>query len=169
VCDTNTDVHSGLFLDLMWDAMEELARRTGERGWFEDSRRIDKATYQEPSGQIVLWAAERIADTWGGLFLTPASGAAGGTVVYTVYGALPGAPVSFFSGTEAGTFAIQACPELEGQITDFVTLGTVAADAAGIAVLALPTDAALAGQRRLIHAVDLTNCEASNVWNQLYE
>ncbi len=169
VCDTNTDVHSGLFMDLMWDAMEENARATGDRDAFERSRRIDKDVYEEPSGQIVLWAAEQMSDTWGGLYLTPAVGQAGGDVTYSAYGALPGAPVTFFSGTQAGNFPIGGCPELLGEIVDFATLGTATANAAGIAVLVAPAAAGLVGQRRLLHAVDLTNCEASNVWSQLYQ
>lgn len=169
VCSGITDVHSGLFGELMLEAMDDFAAATADYGWRDRSGAFSNDIVQDPSGAIIGWAIERMADDFDGLFLSPPDGAAGGDVSLTVFGALPGNPVTFFSGQTPGTFPLPGCPNLQGQLTDFVEIATVSAGSNGLAQTTFPVSTAVIGQAGYFHAVDLVGCESSNVIAHLWQ
>lgn len=165
VCGQNTDPHSGLFGDILLDAMDSYADQSGDRSFLQRSTSISTSDFPDPTPVILGWATSRLADDFEGLYLLPPTGevALGQSVLLQVAGAVPGSTVTFFSGATAGTFPMPGCPDLLGQITDFVQLGASVASGAGVASLSFTPAPGVVGQTALFHAVGFDNCEASNV------
>ncbi len=169
VCGQVNDVHSGLFGDIMLEAMTEYSRTTGDHQFLERSTSIDHTS--DPLPEILAWSVKRLADDYEGLHLVPPAGAVGttgGNVSLRTYGAVPGSTVTFYTGTQAGTFPLPGCPGVDGQITDFVELGTAVATPGGFATLTFAVSGASLGKQVLFHAVDFATCETSNVAVHVY-
>jgi hypothetical protein len=163
VCGQVTDVHSGIFGDMLIESIEDFARSTGDYAYAARCGSVDTSQQPDPSVGIVVWAMQRLADDFDGLWLVPPIGAAGGNVTLRTFGGTPNNDVLFFTGLTAGTFPLLGCPQLQGQIVDFVQLGADQVNAAGIAEFSFPVAGSASGQRVLFHAVDLGGCEMSNV------
>ena len=164
VCGEIDDVHSGLFGELMVESMDDFARATGDWVWRDRSRGYDNQLLPDPTGPILAWAIERVAEDFGGLYLAPPVGSPGGDVSLRVFQAEPNSPVTFFSGTVPGNFPITGCPLIQGELIDFVEVGTGVAQGNGLAEVTFPVSAAAVGQTIQFHAVDLSACESSNVY-----
>ncbi|QDU68694.1 hypothetical protein [Engelhardtia mirabilis] len=171
VCGQVTDVHSGLFGDVMLEAIEDFVELTGDREFGQRSSSIDISSMPDATGAIVAWAVKRLAADFDGLWLVPPTGmvgSTGGDISLTVFGAKAGATLAYYTGTTAGTFPMPGCPNLEGQITDFTLLGTAPASPAGVGTWTFPVDASSVGQTALFHVVDFGNCVMSNVSSHVY-
>jgi len=171
ICGEVIDVHSGIFGDVMLEAVEEFAKQTGRRDYRERCSSVDTGVYPDPVLGILLWAIERLAEDRDGLFLLPPVGelgATGGSIKLRVLGAEPSSLVTFFTGTQAGTFPMPGCAELQGQILDFIQLGESTASGSSVASITFNAQAGLVGQTALFHAVDFANCEMSNVSVHVY-
>ncbi len=171
MCGDVTDVHSGIFGDLMLESIEDYVEMTGDRAFGERSGSVDIAVTTDATAGIISWSVKRLAADFDGLWLAPPTGVVGptgGDVTLNVFGAKPGANLSFYSGTVAGTFPMPGCPNLEGQISDFILLGTSAAQQGGLGTWTFPVDASAVGQTAIFHVVDFGNCVMSNVSVHVY-
>lgn len=164
-CGVNTDPHSGLFGDLLLDAMEAYADQSGDRTFLERSSSVSSSIFPDPTANILAWVTRRLGDDFDGLFLLPPTGevALGEQLNLQIAGGTPGSNVTFFTGSTAGTFPMPGCPELLGQITDFTQLGTSVVSNAGVASLSFDPGPGVVGQTGLFHAVDFNTCEMSNL------
>jgi len=168
-CGSVKDVHSGLFGDILTEATEDLARATGDADFLARRGRIDNGAQNETVTitRILLWAAQRLADDFGGLLLVPPLGTldtvAGGTIKLNVLGATPGSTVSFYRGTVPGGGRVTGCPGLQEQIGNAVLLGQGVADSAGLASISFFVPPGQAGSAVLFHALAAGTCESSNL------
>jgi hypothetical protein len=170
-CDDNIDVHSGMFGDLMLQSIETYARQAGDPTYERRCSSIDLGVFPEAEVAVVVWCVKRLADDYSGLWLTPpigAIGTVGGNVSLQAHGALPGATVFFFRGQQPGTFPMPGCPNLQGQLTDWQTLGSAVAAANGVATLTFPVAGSQFDVKDYFHAVDFGNCEMSNLNSHKY-
>jgi hypothetical protein len=170
-CENNIDVHSGLFGDLMLQAIETYARQAGDPTYERRCSSIDLGVFPEAEVAVVVWCVKRLAEDYDGLWLTPPAGAigtVGGNVTLQVHGAVPGATVFFFRGQQPGTFPMPGCPNLQGQLTDWQGLGSSVATANGVATLVFPVAGSQFNVKDYFHAVDFGNCEMSNLLPHKY-
>lgn len=168
-CGQVDDVHSGIFGRVSLQAIDDYARATDDWEWREKTGFIDISVTPAEIG-IVNWAIERLAEDFDGLYMVPPIGSVldGAPLSLNVAGGVPGASLAFFIGTASASSPISGCPNLEGLIDNAVLLGSATADVAGIATWQLPADPGVLGQTVLLRAVDLVNCEASNVVTHRY-
>jgi hypothetical protein len=171
-CDDNIDVHSGLFGDLMLQAIETYTRLSGDAEYARRCSSIDLGVFPEAEVAVVVWCIKRLAEDFDGLWLSPPLGtvdATGGTLQLNCHGAAPGNTVFFFRGDQPGTFPMPGCGGLLGQLLDWQTLGSALAGANGVASLSTPVAGSQFGTRDYFHAVDFTGCEMSNLILHTYQ
>lgn len=165
-CDTNVDVHSGLFGDLMLQAIETYTRLSGDTEFRRRCSAIDVDLLPEAELAVVVWCVKRLAEDFDGLWLTPPQGSigpSGGNLQLSCHGAEPGSTVYFFRGDQPGTFPLPGCPGLLGQLTDWQTIGSAVAGANGVASVTFPVGGGQVGTSDHFHAVDFGTCETSNL------
>lgn len=81
----------------------------------------------------------------------------------TASGAVGGAQITFAYGTVAGNTAVPGCAGSNTGISNPVTLGTVAANAQGVATFTGFVPASVSGVTVRVVAFDATRCDVSNV------
>ncbi|MEO0651003.1 MAG: hypothetical protein AAFZ65_10020 [Planctomycetota bacterium] len=164
VCGAIDDVHSGLFGELLLEAIDDHARATGRYDWLAKCGAYSNENIANPNTAILTWTIGRMAaDVGNGLWMTQPVGVPGESATLTVADGIPGNTVSFFSGTVPQKFPLPGCPGLEGELMDFVELGSSEVNSVGAASFTFPVTADSAGATVRYHAVDLTACETSNV------
>jgi len=165
-CGQVSDVHSGIFGEIMLDAIDDYVLMTGDRSFGDRSSSVDVGINPDATAGIIAWAAIRAARDFDGLWLVPPTGVvgvSGGDVTLTAFGADSGDLLSFYTGIQAGTFPMPGCPNLQGQIPNFTLLGTATAVGGGVTSLTFPVSPASVGQTVLFHVVDFGNCVMSNL------
>ena len=170
-CGQVDDVHSGVFGRISLQAMEDYARATDDWEWYEKRGYVDISITTAEIG-IVNWSLERLAED-GVHYLhlralanmVPPSGSVldGAPLEVNCVGGVPGSAVSLYTGGAPASYPISGCPDLEGLIDNAVLVGNATADVDGLVNWQLPADPGLLGQTVLLRAVDLGQCEASNL------
>lgn len=166
VCGEVTDVHSGIFGDIMLEAIDDYVAMTGDRVFGSRSGSVDTSQSVDATPGIITWAVERLAADFDGLWLAPPAGVVGptgGTITLSVFGAVPGNEIHIFTGTSASPFPLPGCPGVDGLITDNTLVGIGTAAASGLVQVSVPVDASSVGNTVLFHAADFTACRISNL------
>ncbi len=153
-CGQVNDVHSGIFGRISLQAMRDYARATDDWEWFERRGFVDISVTPAEVG-IVQWSLERLAEDFDGLYGAP--------LTVNCVGGVPGSSVSLFTGAAPASYPISGCPDLEGLIDNAALVGTSTVAGDGLVTWQFPADPGLLGQTVLFRAVDLTQCEASNL------
>jgi hypothetical protein len=163
-CGQVNDVHSGIFGRISLQAMRDYARATDDWEWFERRGFVDISVTPAEVG-IVQWSLERLAEDFDGLYMVPptASVLDGAPLTVNCVGGVPGSSVSLFTGAAPASYPISGCPDLEGLIDNAALVGTSTVAGDGLVTWQFPADPGLLGQTVLFRAVDLTQCEASNL------
>jgi len=163
-CGQVDDVHSGVFGRISLQAMEDYARATDDWEWYEKRGFVDISITTAEVG-IVNWSLQRLAEDFDGLYMVPPSGSVldGAPLEVNCVGGVPGSSVSLFTGGAPASYPIGGCPDLEGLIDNAVLVGNSTVDGDGVVNWQMPADPGLLGQTMLFRAVDLGQCEASNL------
>lgn len=163
-CGQVDDVHSGVFGRISLQAMKDFARATDDWEWYEKRGFVDISVITPEVG-IVNWSLERLAEDFDGLYMVPPTGSVldGAPLQVNCVGGVPGSSVSLFTGGTPASYPISGCPDLEGLIDNAALVGSSIADSEGLVTWQLPADPGLLGQTMLFRAVDLGQCEASNL------
>jgi hypothetical protein len=161
-CGEVDDVHSGIFGRLMLEAMDDFARESGDWVWRARCSDYDNDLPGTKEDAILAWIMERMAEDFGGLWLKNPSGVPGSTVTFEVHGAVPGNSIAFFEATESGSMVLPDCPGVAGDLGSPSALGTVVADASGVATLSVALPASAGSADIHYQAIDVAGCEVSN-------
>lgn len=163
-CGQVDDVHSGVFGRISLQAMEDYARATDDWEWYERRGFVDISITTAEVG-IVNWSLQRLAEDFDGLYMVPPVGSVldGAPLAVNCVGGVPGSSVSLFTGAAPSSYPVSGCPDLEGLIDNAGLVGTSVVDSDGLVSWQLPPDPGVLGQTMLFRAIDLANCEASNL------
>ena len=164
ICGSVINAHSGFLGEEMLRALDEFAAQSGDEVLRQRCGSIDKVVWPDVEQPIADWTLERLAEDFGGLYLSTPVGAltaSGGTLTLRAHGAEPGATVEFRSGGGWTTAAPTGCPQVAGSFSSPIVLGTAVADASGLAQIAHAVVPAELGGVLEYRALSPANCEAS--------
>ena len=162
-CGEVMDPHSGVLGQFMKTALEEFAEASEDTEFGESSKFIDTAglEFEEAVSLMVYWAVDRLADMQ--LSYEGPVGSIGPATI-TVLEATPGADVFVYAGEEHSVSAIEGCPKIKSQISDWVLLGSGVASGSGSAEIWVTSFPQQASSPFLLQAVEFENCKASNLY-----